>query len=129
LTAVTYAIMPLSAREYHLKREEERRQESESRRQTRLDEVRAAILAIAPGYPEIQAVYLFGSIVQPGRFGRDSDIDVALVCDEVAVESWFWRVLEETLQWQVDVRPLTGAVATAVTLYGEQVYAREDDST
>jgi predicted nucleotidyltransferase len=120
--------MSLSAREYHLKREKERRQERENRRQAQLEEVRAAIQAIAPTYPQIEAVYLFGSIVQPGRFGRDSDIDVALVCDEVAVESRFWRALEESMQWQVDVRPLTGAVATAVALYGEQVYARENDS-
>ena len=115
----------LTPREYHARREAERWQQREALRQARLDVVRTAIRQLALVYPAIEAIYLFGSIVQPGRFTPQSDIDVAIICDDVAVESEFWRELEEALGWDVDVRPLQHPITQAVSEYGETVYERE----
>lgn len=74
----------------------------------------------------MQRVYLFGSLVRPGQFRPDSDIDVAVECDTLETESAFWRALERELGRDVDVRSVTGAVAEAVTNEGEQIYGRQD---
>jgi predicted nucleotidyltransferase len=115
----------LTPREYHARREAERRAQREELRQARLANVRAAIRQLAPTYPAIQAVYLFGSITQSGRFTPQSDIDVAISCDDVAVESRFWRALEEALEWNVDIRPFQHPITQAVSAYGEIAYERE----
>ncbi|MCB8942900.1 MAG: nucleotidyltransferase domain-containing protein [Ardenticatenaceae bacterium] len=115
----------LTPREYHARREAARLQEREALRRQRLDAARTAIRQLAPTYPAIQAVYLFGSILQIGRFTSQSDIDVALSCDDVAVESKFWRELEAALEWDVDVRPLQHPITQAVNDYGECVYERK----
>jgi predicted nucleotidyltransferase len=65
--------------------------------------------------------------MQPGRFTPDSDIDVAVECQSVETESAFWRVLEQALRRDVDVRPYIGAIVDAVKWYGEKVYERESD--
>ncbi len=115
----------LSPREYHARRERARREEREVARREVGEWARAAIRAIAPRFPAIRAVYLFGSILQPGRFLPDSDVDVAVDCDDLAAETPFWRALEETLFRNVDLRPRAGAVAEAVASSGELCYARE----
>lgn len=120
-------ISDLSPREYHAQREAEWLHQREQLRQEQLARARAAIERLAPKYPAIQAVYLFGSLMAEGRFMRHSDIDVAVVSNDVAAESKFWRALEEALEWNVDVRPFQGAVAQAVADHGECVYARESD--
>jgi predicted nucleotidyltransferase len=81
-----------------------------------------AITAIAPQFPGLKCVILFGSITQPGRFGPRSDIDVAVACDAVEQESAFWRALEEALRCDVDVRPLTGVIAETALRSGVHVY-------
>ena len=43
----------------------------------------------------------------------------------VETESAFWRALEQELGREVDVRPLTGAIAETVADGGEQIYGRE----
>ena len=95
------------------------RREREAERQQWLRRMREAVSRLALHYPGVRRVYLFGSLVQPGRFRRDSDIDVAVECDTVETESAFWRALERALGRDVDVRPLTGAIAEAVTNEGE----------
>ena len=115
----------LTPREYHARREAEQLQQREMLRHSRLEATRTAIQQLTPTHPAIQAVYLFGSIMQIGRFTIESDIDVALVCDDVAVESEFWRQLEATLEWDVDVRPFQHPITQAVSDYGEIVYERE----
>ena len=123
--AVRIAIPNLSPREYHEQREAERLRQREELRQEQLDKARRAIQRLAPQYPAIEAVYLFGSVMAEGRFTQRSDIDVAVVADDVAAESRLWRALEEALEWNVDVRSLEGAVAQAVADHGECVYARK----
>jgi predicted nucleotidyltransferase len=115
----------LSPREYHARREQARREERETLRREVLEQARAAIRELAPRFPAIRAVYLFGSLLQPGRFLATSDVDVAVDADDLKVETPFWRALEETLRRNVDLRPREGAVARAVESYGERCYARE----
>lgn len=113
------------AREYHTRRETRRRQQREQLRQEQYRRVCQAIRRLAPRFSGVQAVYLFGSLVQRGRFRPWSDLDVAVRCDDVEAESRFWRALEELLQTDVDLRPCVGAVAHAVATHGECVYERE----
>ncbi len=115
----------LAAREYHARRQKERRAEREALRRERLTALRRAIRRRAPRYPEIGAVYLFGSVLQPGRFTRRSDLDVAVEGADVATESRFWRALEGDCGGAVDLRSLHGAVARAVADHGERVYVRD----
>lgn len=115
-----------AARQYYYEREARRRAQREAERQRWLHRVRQAISRLALRYPGVRRVYLFGSLVQAGRFRPDSDIDVALECDTVETESAFWQALERELERDIDVRPLTGAISEAVTYRGEQVYERQD---
>ncbi|MFQ5433446.1 MAG: nucleotidyltransferase family protein [Anaerolineae bacterium] len=117
----------VSSREYHARRQAKKQRQREQLRQMWLARVRAAIRHLAPRYPEMEAVYLFGSIMQPGRFTPYSDIDVAVAATTVAVESAFWRALEEELERDVDVRPYQPPITLAIADYGECVYARTSD--
>lgn len=89
-----------------------------------LKRAKEAILRQASAFPAIRAAYLFGSILQPGQFHEASDVDVALDCDDLEVETPFWRALEDDLKRNVDLRPREGAVARAVEAYGEKIYER-----
>lgn len=119
------SLTDLSPREYHARRDQALRDEREALRREVLDQVRNAIQRLAPQFPAVRAAYLFGSILQPGRFHARSDVDVAVDCDDLRQETPFWRALEETLERNVDLRPRTGAVARAVETYGERCYERE----
>lgn len=116
-----------AVRQYHRQRDAKRRLQSETERLAWLARTRDTIMRLAPDYPEIERVYLFGSLVQPCRFRSDSDLDVAVLSSTVEAESAFWRALEHMLQRDVDIRPYAGAIVDAVTWFGEQVYERESD--
>lgn len=113
-----------AARQYHQAREARRRAEREAERQQWLQRSREAISRLAGQYPAVRRVCLFGSLLQPGRFRPDSDIDVALECDSLEVESFFWRDLERELERTVDLRPLAGVLVEVVAREGDQVYER-----
>lgn len=115
----------VSPREYHARRDAEIRRQREDLRLEVLERARSAIRRLAPEFPPIQAVYLFGSVVQPGRFSAASDVDVAVDCEDIEVETPFWRALEEALERNVDLRPRMGAVAQAVEDFGELCYERK----
>jgi predicted nucleotidyltransferase len=117
------ALLPF--REYHARRDREIRQKREALRLEVLERAREAVRRSAPLFPAIQAVYLFGSILRPGGFRPDSDVDVAVDCEDIEVETPFWRMLEEGLERDVDLRPRIGAVARAVSEGGELCYERE----
>jgi predicted nucleotidyltransferase len=104
---------------------ESHRAQREALRQEVLEQARSAIRHLAPRFPAIRAVYLFGSVLVSGRFWPDSDVDVALDSDDIAVETPFWRGLEDALRRNVDLRPRQGAVARAVEDFGERCYERE----
>jgi predicted nucleotidyltransferase len=89
--------------------ERERRKyaEREHRRQEALRAIRQAVRAVAPSYPAVQRVYLFGSVTRPGAFRPDSDVDVGV--EGLDAAAWFdlWRDLEQAATgWTLDVRPL-----------------------
>ncbi len=115
-----------AARRYHEAREAHRYAEREAERRAWLARVRTAVAHVAPRHPDLQRVYLFGSLVQPGRFGPDSDLDIAVVCESVETESSFWSALEKELARSVDVRPLVEPLIETVQETGELVYERED---
>ena len=112
----------LTPREYHARRAAERRAEAEALRQAELERARRAIRRLAPSFPAVRRVYLFGSVLQPGQFRRGSDLDVAIDCDDLGVETPFARALQDELGRFVDLRPLEGAVRRAVSEEGERVY-------
>jgi predicted nucleotidyltransferase len=111
-----------SPREFHARRRASRLSAREALREQKLGEARAAIRRLAPRYPAVRRVYLFGSLLRPGRFHEASDIDVALECDDLEVETPFGRALEEELHTAVDLRPFKGAIVEAVRDGGERVY-------
>ncbi|MCK4473476.1 MAG: nucleotidyltransferase domain-containing protein [Anaerolineae bacterium] len=111
-----------AAREYYRQRETQRRAQREAERQQWLRRTHEAIWRLALDHPGVRRVVLFGSLVKPGRFRPDSDIDVAVECDTLEIENAFWRALERELERDVDVRPLTGTIAEALAREGEQVY-------
>jgi len=115
-----------AARRHYRQREVRRRAERETERQRWLQRVREAVSRVARLCPGVRQVFLFGSLVQPGRFRPNSDIDVALECDTLETESMFWRALEQELGRDVDVRPLSGIIAEVVMSEGELVYGRQD---
>lgn len=117
------ALLPF--REYHARRDREIRQQREALRLEVLERAREAVRRSAPLFPAIRAVYLFGSILRPGRFRPGSDVDLAVDCEDVEMETPFWRKLEEALERDVDLRPLAGAVARAVEEEGELCYERK----
>jgi predicted nucleotidyltransferase len=115
-----------AARCYHRKRDEERRAQREANRLQWLASARTLILRLAPDYPALQRVYLFGSITQLGRFRSDSDIDVVVEATDLESENAFWHALQRALDREVDVRPWDEAIISAVQIYGEMVYERKD---
>jgi predicted nucleotidyltransferase len=118
-----------AARLYHQKRESRRFAEREALRQEWQERVVTAVQEIAPRFSDIEAIYLFGSLAQPGRFDAHSDIDLAIQCHNLETESRFWRALEAMLARDVDLRPLEGAITDSVTLHGEKIYARKSTSS
>lgn len=112
----------LTPREYHARRAAERRAEREALRARKLEEARAAIRRVAPDFPAVRRVYLFGSLLRPGCFHDASDIDVAVECDDIETETPFARALERELAVAVDLRLLAGGVVEAVKDSGEKVY-------
>jgi predicted nucleotidyltransferase len=114
-----------AVRQYHRARAAKQRAEKEAYRHEWLTKARAAIQTLAPTFPALQRVYLFGSIMQPERFRPNSDIDVAVECRDLEQESAFWRVMARTLQRDVDVRPYVEGIVRAVAWSGELVYERE----
>jgi predicted nucleotidyltransferase len=115
-----------ASRQYHRERDAKRRAEREAYRHEWLERVRTAIRQVAPTIPAVRRAYLFGSLMQAGRFRPDSDIDVAVECSDLEQESLFWRGLERALQREVDVRPYVEPITQAVAWYGELVYERQD---
>jgi predicted nucleotidyltransferase len=118
-----------AARQYHREREAKRRAEREAYRSEWLTKARAAIRQHAPAFPDLKRVFLFGSIMQPGRFRPNSDIDVAVECADLEQESDFWRAMQQALRRNVDVRPYVEPITDAVRWYGELVYERECPDT
>lgn len=118
--------LPISPQEYHRQREAERLRQREELRLSRLAQVRTAVADLAPRFPAIERVYLFGSLLQHGRYTTHSDVDIAIVCDDLVTEGKFWSAMEDAIQWNVDVRPFVPPLIAEIERYGELVYEREN---
>ncbi len=116
-----------AARAYWRRREAREREAREALRQRRYQAVREAVRRLAPAFPAMRAVFLYGSLARPETFRPESDVDLAVLCDDLETEGRFWQALERVLRLDVDLRPCTGAVAEAVEAYGECLYERKDD--
>ena len=115
-------VKSLTPREYHARRDAARWTEREALRRAKLEQAREAIRRLAPEFPAVHRVFLFGSLLRPGRFHAGSDIDVAIECDDLECETPFARALQRELGTLIDLRPLRGAVSEAVRDGGEKVY-------
>jgi predicted nucleotidyltransferase len=103
----------------------------EARRQKALTAICPLLPALAATTSSIQALYLFGSITQPGQFHPHSDIDIGLV--EATAEDYFtfWRELETALPaWFFDVRDVSddSFFAQRVKETGLLIYERANPS-
>ena len=113
-----------TARQYHRARMAQRHEQREQLRLHWLQRIRAVVLRLAPHYPGVHQVILFGSLIKAGQFRSNSDIDVAVECDTLEEESAFWHALEQAMDRDIDVRSVTGTVAEIVAREGEMVYGR-----
>ncbi len=100
-------------------------EEREAGRKKALEEIKAVAPTIAAKYPAIKTVYLFGSILRPGAFRADSDVDLAV--EGGSAEDYFalWRELQEAIPgWLIDLRDLpSGTLFThRVHETGEKIY-------
>lgn len=97
----------------------------ESARKKALLAVRSTAPGIIAKYPAVTAAYLFGSILRPGAFGSDSDIDIAIEGGGAADYFTLWHELEEALpDWPIDLRDLPPGTYFSERVYqqGEKIY-------
>lgn len=94
-------------RQTFYQRQEAYRQKNETRQKKVLPVVKQAVRKVMPMYPTVQRVYLFGSLIRPGAFRTDSDIDLGIEGVNMADCFDIWRDLEQIVtDWNFDVRPL-----------------------
>jgi predicted nucleotidyltransferase len=118
-----------ACRESFAAREERKLAEREKRRQTALEAAASVLNAILPRYSKVHRAYLFGSVVRPGAFRLDSDVDVAVEGIEAADYFALWRDLERAMpDWPVDLRDLVPGThfAERVQMEGHLIYESKD---
>ncbi len=97
----------------------------EAHRQQALETVERIAPPIMAHYCGVTVAYLFGSILQPGSFRPDSDIDIAI--EGGTAEDYFalWHELEDALpEWFIDLRdlPADEFFTQKVLLLGKKIY-------
>jgi len=112
------------SKQYHQHRTMQLQDKQQRYQQEWLGRVKKTVPHLANMYPAIERVYLFGSLLQPHRFSERSDIDLAVGCDDISVETPFWRQLEQILKRDIDLRPLDGIIKTVALTEGELLYER-----
>ncbi len=113
-------------------REEKKLAERETRRQAALEAAANALHAVLPRYRKVRRAYVFGSVVRPGAFRLDSDVDIAVEGLEAADYFAFWRDLEGAMpDWPVDLRDLVSGThfAERVQMEGHRIYESKDSGT
>jgi len=105
-----------------LKRDFEKR---ELRRQKAYQAIQSRLPQLVAKYQAIEAVYLFGSILRPGSFRPDSDIDIGIVGGTAEDYSTLWHELTEAFpEWTIDLRdlPANTRFTQRVIERGEKIY-------
>lgn len=109
----------------------EKRARLEARRERALAAIRPALRAVGPRFPSVRRLYLFGSVLIPGAFRSDSDIDIG-VDGDVNGEAFLalWREIDNAAPgWETDLVELDRArvhFAERVREEGELVYQAEE---
>lgn len=106
----------------------ETRGQQEARREAALASMRRGLPLAAARVPAVRRLYLFGSVLIPGAFRSDSDIDVGVDGDLSADEFFaLWREIDDAAPgWETDLVELDRArvhFADRVRKEGELVYA------
>lgn len=117
-----------ACRENLRQRQARRYRERETQRQAARTAVLAAIRTVLPEYPQVQRIYLYGSITHPGTFGAQSDVDIAV--EGTNAEDYFtlWRDLQEAApEWEIDLREINQPCyfSDTVRQRGELIYERK----
>lgn len=109
-----------------VRRKQSRERRRESSRQDAIARLKKAVAEVAPGF-SVERVYLYGSLLS-GRWHRGSDVDLAVEGDLPFADLLaLWSELDRRLDWEVDVRELTGLpFAGKVRAEGMVVYERRD---
>lgn len=105
--------------------------EREALRWQAYDAAVATIHTIAPTYPNITQIFLFGSITRPQQFQRHSDIDIAIAGTDATTYFALWRDLEAACpSWVIDLREINQPChfADVVRQTGVLVYECSDRS-
>ena len=124
-TEMTFDVQ--ASREHLAARLAQQYEQAEARRLAALDAARCAIRRAGPRFTSVRRAYLFGSVLLPGQFRPDSDIDVGIE-GKLEAEDFFglWRAIEEGAPgWQVELVELDRTrvpFAGRVRLEGELVY-------
>ncbi len=96
-----------AARQSFQARLQKKSEEREIIRGKALQAARAIAPTIVAKYPAVKAAYLFGSILRPGAFRPDSDIDIAIKGGSAEDYFALWHELENALpDWFIDLRDL-----------------------
>jgi predicted nucleotidyltransferase len=77
-------------------------------------------------------IYLFGSVVRPGAFRLDSDVDAGVEGADAQDYFALWRDLErEAPEWTIDLREVSGnpPFAERVRATGIPLYERESSTS
>jgi len=105
-------------------------QAREQRRQSALQAMRVAARSVLPRFPRVRRAFLFGSVLRPGAWRSESDIDIAIE-GELSAEEYFalWRELERAAaNWPIDLVELERdlSFAACVREGGELIYDRSN---
>ncbi len=116
------------SKQYHRHRAALLQDKQKRYQQQWLIQVKKIVPPLATQYPAIERVYLFGSLLHPEQFSERSDIDLAIQCDDIVIETPFWRQLEQSLGRDIDLRPLDGIIKTIALTEGKLLYERQSFS-
>lgn len=101
----------------------------EAGRKTALQATLAAAPAVIAACPSVQRAYLFGSVIQPGGFHLESDVDIAVEGIAAQAYTTLWRALEEALpEWNIDLRDISqpSPFADLIRQTGLLIYERKN---
>ncbi|RLE07785.1 nucleotidyltransferase domain-containing protein [Candidatus Aerophobetes bacterium] len=111
----------------YLKDKEERRILERENLRRKVMRKLSLLSEVLNNFPGVKKAYIFGSILKKGRFGENSDIDIALEGNVKRDYFLIWGKLEEKLGERVDLRILeNNSTSQIIKREGKLVYEREN---